>query len=92
MGFSDILFHVGGFLLPALALGLLLPLAGRLVVRQEPIVSGFWRQAAIGTVTGVIVLVAGLWFFGQDGKMATYGALVAVTATIQWGLSGAWRR
>ena len=92
MGFSDILFHVVGFVLPALAVGLMLPLASRLFVRSAPIVTGFWRQAAIATATGMIVLAAGLWFFGQDGKMATYGALVAVTATLQWALSGAWRR
>ena len=32
------------------------------------------------------VLVGGLVLTGNDGKMATYGVLVLVCATIEWGL------
>jgi hypothetical protein len=30
------------------------------------------------------VLLGGLWFFGHDGKMATYAALVLACASSQW--------
>jgi hypothetical protein len=30
------------------------------------------------------VLLAGLVFFGRDGKMATYAALVLVQGTLGW--------
>jgi hypothetical protein len=55
-------------------------------------VTGFWAQAAIVSACGLAVLAGGLWFFSQDGKMATYGALVVVACTVQWTLAGAWRR
>lgn len=92
MGFLDLLFHLFGFAAPALALGIGLPLASRFVLSQRRIVTAFWAQAAIGSVAGVLVLLAGLWLFGRDAKMATYGALLVVTALVQWVLAGAWRR
>ncbi len=92
MDFSDILFHLAGFAAPALALGLLLPLASRFLLAPARIVTGFWAQAAVVSGAGLAVLGGGLWFFGQDGKMATYGALVLVACSAQWVLAGAWRR
>jgi hypothetical protein len=41
---------------------------------------------------GVAVLAAGLWFFGRDGKMATYAALVVAVATCEWIGRRAWRQ
>jgi hypothetical protein len=35
--------------------------------------------------------VAGLVFFGRDGKMLTYAAMVAGAALSQWVVLGAWR-
>jgi hypothetical protein len=35
---------------------------------------------------GLGVLVGGLIITGNDGKMATYGALVLVCATLEWAL------
>jgi hypothetical protein len=32
------------------------------------------------------VLVAGLVLTGNDGKMATYGALILICATLEWAL------
>ena len=92
MGFSDILFHLLGFAAPALALGLLLPLASRFLLSPARIVTGFWAQAVIVSACGLAVLGGGRWFFSQDGKMATYGTLVVVACTVQWTLAGAWRR
>ncbi|MES2608646.1 MAG: hypothetical protein V4679_00325 [Pseudomonadota bacterium] len=37
---------------------------------------------------GVAVLLAGLWFGGRDAMMLTYGALVLVAGTAQWGMRG----
>ncbi len=92
MGFFNILVHLLGFAAPAVALGLLMPLAARFLLAPGHIVTGFWSQAAIVMACGVAVLGGGLWFFSQDGKMATYGALVVVACAVQWTLAGAWRR
>lgn len=92
MGIFDILVHLLGFAAPAVSLGLLMPLAARFLLAPQHIVTGFWRQAAIVMGSGVAVLGGGLWFFGQDGKLATYGALVVVTSGVQWALARGWRR
>lgn len=92
MDFLDILFHLFGFASPALALGLVLPLSARWLRASAPIVTGFWKQAAIVTGAGLMVLVGGLWFFSQDGKTATYGVLVLVASLVQGGLVRVWRR
>ncbi len=92
MDVLDILFHLLGFAAPAVTLGLLLPLAARLLLAPGHIVTGFWGQAAIVTACGLAVLGGGLWFFSHDGKMATYGALVGVASVVQWVLAAGWRR
>jgi hypothetical protein len=38
------------------------------------------------------VLIIGLIVTERDGKMNTYLAMVLASATVQWFLSGAWRR
>jgi hypothetical protein len=92
MDFLGILFHLCGFASPALALGLVLPLSARWLRASAPIVTGFWKQAAIVTGAGLMVLVGGLWFFSQDGKTATYGVLVLVASLVQGALVRVWRR
>jgi hypothetical protein len=37
------------------------------------------------------VLVGGLFVFGRDGKMLTYGLLVVAVATTQWLSGRGWR-
>ena len=83
----DQLLHWLNFLYPALALGTGLALLGSFFQRNAAPVRVFLAQAAINCIVGGIVLAAGLWLFGRDGKMATYGALVLVCATTQ-----SWRR
>jgi len=38
-----------------------------------------------------LALACGLWFFGNDGKMATYAAMVMLVASCQWVGVKAWR-
>lgn len=90
MGPIDLLTHLMGFAAPALFLALALPLAARLALRRSNAVS-FWAQAALVLLAGVTVLAAGLWWFGRDGKMATYAALVVAAASTQWLALRAWR-
>jgi hypothetical protein len=49
-------------------------------------------QTLVGGLLGSGVLFAGLYLFGVDGKMSTYGALVVVCASAQWLMCCAWRR
>lgn len=91
MGPLDVLYHLLNFVAPALFTGVMLALAARYVLRQKPARLSLHAQAAINSIAGVAVLAAGLWYFGRDGKMATYAALVVVCAASQWLAGRHWR-
>jgi hypothetical protein len=46
----------------------------------------------VHAVSGVLVLLAGLAWHGQDGKMSTYLALVLVAASVEWLMHRGWSR
>lgn len=87
--------HLLNFVLPAAAVALLLVLSSRIfggIFRsQKPMAATWWAQAAIVFAVNVAVLAAGLLFFGHDGKMLAYAAMVAGAALCQWMLLGAWK-
>ena len=87
--------HLLNLVLPAAAVALLLVLAsqvfGGLFKSKSPLAQTWYTQVAIIFIANVVVLVAGLVFFGHDGKMLTYAAMVAGAAVCQWVLLGAWR-
>lgn len=89
MGPSDLLAHLMGFVAPAAFLALVLPAVARLLRVSRA--GAFWPQAGAVFVASVLALAAGLWWFGRDGKMATYAAVVLVAATAQWVASRAWK-
>lgn len=87
--------HLLNLVLPAAAVALLLVLAtqlmGGLFKSKRPLAQNWYAQTAIVFVANVAVLMAGLVFFGHDGKMLTYAAMVAGAAVCQWVLLGTWR-
>lgn len=91
MGLIDLLIHLLNFVAPALWLALLVPLAGRLFIGNGPLALVFPKQVAINFVVSTTVLALGLWFFGRDGKMATYTAMALLCGTSQWLVSRGWR-
>lgn len=84
MGLWSLLIHLANFVLPALVLGLVLAVLAPIFAGNRAAARILLTQAAINFVVGVLALVAGLVLFGNDGKMATYGALVLATGTAQW--------
>ena len=89
---TDLASHILNFLAPAIALSLLCVLAGRALVRSGMPMLVWWVQAAVNMVLCSTVLLAGLWAFGQDGKMASYVAMVVFCATSQWLMLRGWSR
>jgi uncharacterized membrane protein len=92
MGFFDAISHLLNFIAPAAAVALGVVLAGKVYQRKNPSKHSFVRLFAINFVVCALVLLAGLWFFGRDGKMLTYAALVVASATVQWVMLGLWRK
>jgi small basic protein len=92
MDFSDLLLHGLAFGAPAFFVaGLLAVFSGVLGARRadtKRIVANF----GVNALVGLGVLASGLVFFGRDGKMASYAALVLALGLTQWWRSRAIRR
>lgn len=86
----QLILHVFNFVLPALAMAVLMPWAGRWVM--GPGGASVRRRMAVHAVAGVGVLVAGLLLQGHDGKISTYMLLVLVAATVEWAMYRGWTR
>jgi hypothetical protein len=91
MGFTDQIYHWLNFLAPAAVVAVVLASVGRLFMKKSAMPPGFIGQVAINMIAGSMVLGLGLWFFGRDGKMASYAALLFVTSTSQWLVGRGWR-
>ena len=87
--------HLLNFLAPAAIVALLLTVSarvfGRFLRSKKPLAQSIWAQAAIIFIVNVGVLSAGLVLFGNDGKMASYAAMVLGAAFCQWVLWRGWK-
>ena len=83
--------HLLSFLAPALAVAAFVALAARIVLPPAARPKSWWLAFVLNFAAGAVVLAAGLWYFGHDGKMATYAALVLAVASMQWAAGRAWR-
>ena len=77
-------WHIVNFPLPALGVGALGAAAAKLLWRRELAGASWLRLASGASAAGVLALLAGLWFSGRDGKMATYALLVLAAAVALW--------
>lgn len=84
----QLILHLFHFVLPALALALVMPFAGRWVMGKSP--HSLARRMTVHALTGTVVLVMGLVLQGHDGTMATYLALVLVAASLEWVMQRGW--
>ena len=90
MSFFDLANHLFNFALPAIAMGVIVPLFSRMIWRKTPVKRPLKSQMLITTGACLTILLAGLVIFRTDGKMTTYVALVIVAALCQWWYQG-WR-
>lgn len=84
MGPLDLLNHLLNFVAPALVLGATLAYLAPVFMKNRAVARTRTAQAAINFIVGMLALVAGLVFFGRDGKMLSYAALVLAVASSQW--------
>ena len=87
----DGFIHLLSFMAPAFAVALLVAFVGGLLVTRQLQGRSWWVQAAINFIAGLVALGAALWYFGVDGKMASYAGLVLAVASCQWLCARAWR-
>ena len=88
--------HLLNFAAPALVVALLLvllaPIFSSLFASKRPMAQLVWARAAIIFIVNLLTLAAGLVFFGNDGKMASYAAMVVAAALTYWVLIRGWTR
>ena len=92
MSAFNLLDHLLNFVAPAFAVAGVLALLAGFLLPAAVGAPGRWTQFALNFVAGVVVLGAGLAYFGRDGMMLTYAALVVVCGTGQWWLGRGWKR
>jgi phosphate/sulfate permease len=94
MGAYEQTIHLLNFIAPALFMSGLCSLMARVLERSGWPRSpwGWLTQTLVGAALGSGVLLAGLWWWGVDGKMASYALLVLCIGTAQWLMCRAWRR
>jgi hypothetical protein len=85
-----LILHLVNFVMPAVAMAVFMPLAGRWVM--GPGRHRILRHMAWHALLGAGVLSVGLVVQGHDGTMATYGTLVVVAGTLEWVLRRGWSR
>ncbi len=84
MGPLDALWHLLNLFAPAVGVGLLTALFTKLLWRRELKGVGWLRLGFWASGASMLVLLAGLVFFGRDGKMASYGAMLLACALSLW--------
>jgi hypothetical protein len=84
MGILDQCTHLLNFFAPAISVGVLLALVAPVISMKWPESAVLSAQAAINSIAGSMALCFGLWFFGRDGKMASYAAML-VACTLSQG-------
>jgi hypothetical protein len=91
MGPLDLLNHLANFAAPALWMAVMVSLLAMIFMKKVAGAPGIRAQIAINLIVSLLVLMAGLWWFGRDGKMATYAAMTLACATSQWVLLRGWK-
>lgn len=84
MGPLDALWHLLNLFVPALALAPLAALLAKGLWRRELAAVSWQRLTVPALGVCAATTVAGLVIFGQDGRMATYAAMVVLCALTLW--------
>lgn len=91
MSLFGLLNHLFNFVLPALVVGFALAATAPLLMKKVRPHHSWLIQSTMNSGAGLLVLLCGLVFFGHDGKMGTYAAMVLACASVQWFAGKGWR-
>ena len=83
MGLFDLMNHLLNFTAPAVFVGVFTAVVAPWVLPKASRRRALLLPALVNSAVGLCVLAVGLWFFGNDGKMASYLALVLAVAASQ---------
>lgn len=84
MTFSNGVWHLLGFALPALVVAGLTALLAKWLWRAEFRAVGLVRLGAVCCVSSVLGFACSIAWLGQDGRMVAYAAMVLCCALSTW--------
>jgi hypothetical protein len=84
MDVMSLLLHLLNFVAPACAVAAWMAFVSPILKGHFPQWRSWRRQFMVNSVIGVGVLLLGLLWFGNDGKVVTYAAMVLACASTQW--------
>ena len=88
MGPLDLINHLVNFAAAPAFVAIVLALLAPYLMKKTASAPALYAQVAINLGAGVLALLVGLWFFGRDAKMASYGFMLAAMASSQWFVLG----
>jgi hypothetical protein len=91
MGPLAALNHLLNFAAPALLVAAMVSASHFFFRKKTALSLAYWQLFAINFGVSCLALLAGLYFFGRDGKMVSYASMVTVCATSQWLMVRGWR-
>ena len=83
MGPLDFANHLLNFVAPAVFVGFFLALTAPVVLGIAVKPGSRLGMGILNSLAGGCALAGGLWFFGNDGKMASYAAMLLACAISQ---------
>jgi hypothetical protein len=84
MGPLDALWHLTNLFAPAVSVGLLSALLAKLIWRRA-LAGKRWQRLSVWAICAATAAwLGGLFFFGRDGKMASYAVMVLACALSLW--------
>jgi hypothetical protein len=85
MGPLDAFWHLLNFFLPALWVAALAAAGAKWLLWRRELAGVPWRRLVLWpALAGSAALIGGLVITGQDGRMATYAAMVLAAAAALW--------
>ena len=84
MGPLDVFWHLANLFAPALGMALIAPTLAKLLWRDALRAKPWAPLAAWVGLASAVVLAGALVLLGRDGRMATYVAMVLVSAAVLW--------
>jgi hypothetical protein len=80
----SLIVHVLNFSAPAVGVSAWITLISPLIWRGSDRWKAWKSRFVLNSLAGVLMLLVGMIWTGQDGKMISYAAMVLACATSQW--------
>jgi hypothetical protein len=83
MDFVDLLTHTANFVAPCIFVGFFMAMTAPRLFKTSPQRYTLLTRSLLNSLAALLAMTAGLWFFGNDGKMVSYLGMALASALSQ---------